>query len=159
MLIFSPFPIPSGTTGAEENRIGRVGSGEVFKSLDRLFLLGNKMKKKQFPFSPTNCWAEWKAVLISQGQRALRSQKPLALVEAAKFNGSKVLSTAPPPSISMDSYFPHFPLTQLGSGEGLLSQVVGFRMPLGRGADAPDGWSWVPCTHSFVALLLGFYHV
>lgn len=86
------------------------------------------MKEKQSPFSPTNCWAEWKAVLISQGQRALHSQKPLALVEAAKFSGSRVLSTAPPPSISMGSYFLSHSLSE-GLARGFCPQLWGSGCP------------------------------
>lgn len=55
--------------------------------------------------------------------------------------------------------FPHFPLTRLGAGEGLLSPAVGVQVALGRGGDAP-GWLGLGCMHSsLLDHLLGVCHV
>lgn len=65
---FLSFPflcLLSDSVSAEESMTG------AFKRLDRLFLLGHKMKEKQSHVSLIDCWAEWKAVPIFQDQRAL----------------------------------------------------------------------------------------
>ena len=61
------------------------------------------------------------------------------------------------PSVSWTSNTPYLPLTQLGSGEGLLSPALGFQLALGR-EDAP-GWLVMGYMHSpILGHLLRFYH-
>lgn len=148
--------------------MGRAG-GRAFKRLDHVFLSGHKKKEKPSHISLTNCWAEWKAIPIFQDQRALRVQKPLALVEAAQLNQlHSKCSPHPGPSIgaSDDGYIhpprgpsvsgtantPHFPLTQLG-----LSPALALHPVLGR-EEAP-GWLVMGYMHSpILGHLLRFYY-